>query len=108
MKIISFIALGFMSFALTTGLYHVFETHPNEKSLRKHANFDNPQMRKLVFETEEVSDMQGMIIGITGLIGFILGAFALIKTKDILSIIATVGSLAALLIVLITKTHMFS
>ena len=108
MKILSIIAIGFMSVALGTGLYHAFETHPSVQSLRKQVNFKNPQMRKLVFDLEDSSDFQGVVIGVSGIIGLVIGLVVLLKTKALISIIALVGSLAALVIVLATKTHLFS
>ena len=102
------IALIFSIISLCTSPYHVIETHPNEQSFHKRANYKDKMSMALWHSYQDASDLQGTVIGISGLIGLILGAIALIKAKSILSIAATGASVIALIIVLATKTHLFS
>lgn len=98
----SFIALG-------VGVYHIVETHPNEEYFREKAFGSNSRVsRKIWHSYEEVSDVQGVVVGVSGILGLILCFFGYYKEKQKFYFLGILGSLIGLLIVLSTKTHMFS
>lgn len=98
--------------ALGIGVYHLVETQPNEEAFRDMIITDSGEIdvmaRDLARSYEEASDIQGIAIAALASIGLILGLIGFVKSKGVPAIIAIVLNLGALLIPLITKTHMFS
>jgi ABC-type dipeptide/oligopeptide/nickel transport system permease component len=100
------LVIGFLS--LSIGLYHYFETNPNERAFRKTFDYKNPVSKRLWQDYKKTSDMQGIVIGITAIIALLIGIVATIKEKKWYNFLIIGISLIPLLIVLITKTHAFS
>jgi len=107
LKILQIIALLLALVAVGTAVYHIVETEPNRESLFKNRR-GGAAMQTLWHSYESASDTQGIVIGISGLLGLLLGVIALIKRRGPIPIITVVLALGALGIVLATKTHLFS
>ncbi len=108
MKKLSIIALFFAVISLSTGIYHAAETHPNEKAFHKRMDYKNKLSRALWISYAETSDVQGIVIGVSGILGFVMGLIGFIKERSAINMTATGAALIGLVIVLATKTHLFS
>ena len=93
--------------SLGIGIYHLTETRPMEEFYFER-NRDGDQMMHLWHEYEAAAELQGIVMGILGIVALLLGLVATFKAREPLSYIAIALAVAALLIPLATQTHMFS
>ncbi|MBU43890.1 MAG: hypothetical protein CMN76_11770 [Spirochaetaceae bacterium] len=93
---------------LCIGVYHLAETHPNERAFFEMMDPSSDLDRQLWQSYEAASDMQGIAMAVICGIGLILGIVGFIQEKGLPATGAIVLNAAVLIIPLATKTHMFS